>query len=148
MSGEKNPAFTAVVGGREFTFESVWKNDEDLLAVAVWDAHDLSDVEILWWARTYLDGPFADELLLPYETYEDSLDDMPAVDAWPGFGDDTAKWVRRAWARWRETTVEEAEASLEWMGDPLTAGDPRWVESAVPGEGLRPVAVVTLGGDR
>lgn len=62
---------------------------------------------------------------------------------WPGFGDDTARWVRRVWAVWRKVSDKEIEAGL---GEFVEAGRLRWVQYTEPGDGLRPVTVVTLGG--
>jgi hypothetical protein len=134
------------IRGRRIVFESIWKDEETLEAVAIWDAHELlSDFEALWLARTYLSGPFVDAFLTPYEKFEDYVD-MESADIWPTFGDDTARWVRRVWALWRPTTEEEADASLDQFGDPVEAGQLRWVEHSGPGTELRPATVVTLGG--
>lgn len=130
--------FTAGVAGRELAFQTGWGDVDDygesyLTDVVIWgDAHGLADVEILWWARVYLDTAPAPELVSYWE-WEDALGDMDPEDVWPAFGDDTGRWVRRTWARWL----------VDRHGDGAAR---RWEEFPEPRDGFQPAAVVTLGG--
>lgn len=139
---KKSRTHPAEISGRRVEFEPLYDHTGEYLAgVVVWDGHELGDVEALWWARVYLDGPYAEKFLSPHERYGDTLDSIDEVEAWPGLGDGTTRWVRRVWAYWYE--IPEDGGGTGGICEP---GELRWRESPEPGDGLRPALVVTLGG--
>lgn len=132
--------------GSDLEFGTVWTGyDHDQLKSALVWTHDLSDAEVLLRARAYLEGPFAQQCDDPYGLA--GGDQLWAREFWPDVEDDLSGYVRRVWGRWHVVTEEEEkrhnETANEFDGD-LEAGTLRWMESAEPGEGLRPVCVIGL----
>lgn len=127
--------------GREVEFGTVWIgcDGDQLKEVVVW-THDLSDVETLLRARTYLEGPFERDNMDPYEL-AGGVGVQWAREFWPDVEGDLSQRLRRVWARWHVVTDEEYDNGLEGDFEP---GRQKWVESAEPGEGLRPAVVIEL----
>ena len=127
--------------GTDLEFGTVWDGDggEELDAVVVW-THELSDAETLWRARAYLEHPDT----FPCHNFPVDWGWPDWRDSWPGVSEDLTLRVRRVWARWH--VVEEHEIRYHEVSEvaDYAAGDHRWVESAEPGESLRPVCVVEL----
>lgn len=123
--------------GREIRFDALLDHGEELVGVAIW-GHDLTAAEALWRARAYLEEP-----------YPEDFEYDPAVewgqpdwrDAWPGVDADLSRHVRRAWGRWRVLAATDPEVDQHGTAEP---GDHWFVESDGPGDGLKPVTVVSL----
>ena len=123
--------------GTDLEFGTVW-GEEELDAVVAW-THDLSDAEVLWRARAYLEQPD-----FPLGNFPVDWGWPDWRDIWPGVAEDLTLWVRRVWARWHVVAEHEIRYHEVSEQPDYAAGDHRWVESAEPGESLRPVCVVEL----